>query len=125
MSNVQETPGTGFYVATHDLVRDGQTEKVQLNSLAVTSGSVTSQVAVSTSAILITSVTPSASRRIVFVFNIGATNDTAWLGCVNTVTVANGYPLSPSTGMRIELGSELNLYAICSAGTTVAVWELG
>ena len=128
MSNLAVTPGSGALVATIDVTRDTVTEKIQVLSTAIDTGSIfTTQISVTT-AIQLTTGSPSFGRRLVRVVNTDPTNAVV-VGPAG-VAVGTGIPIQPGTYMDFPLGantgSPMALFGIASSGTViVAIMEIG
>lgn len=69
-------------------------------------------------------VTPQAGRREIEIYN--NSDDPIYLGFDNTVTISNGFPVQPCTSYVVELGEDLDIWAIGTvAGQNVRIIEIG
>ena len=78
----------------------------------------TAQVSVGTTATL---VAPARSGRVKVLATVGAANTCAF-GAAG-VTASTGFPLQPVAGASVTIDTAADVYAVCSATTTVGVLE--
>lgn len=78
----------------------------------------TKQVSVGTGATLIAAAQPARYR---IIFAVGAANACAFGGA--GVTLTTGFALQPTAGATLTLQTNADVYAVCSAATTISVLE--